>query len=67
MLFINVFIIIIIIIIIMIKVLSDTVSDMDSRHVVFVVPLDISAAFDTVDHKILVDRLENRNANFWNC
>ena len=42
----------------MIKVLSDIVSDMNSRRVVFVVLLDMSAVFDTVDHKILVDYLK---------
>ena len=48
----------------MIKVLSDMASDMDSRHVVFVVLLDMSAAFDNVDHIILVDRLKSRYAIF---
>ena len=46
----------------MIKVLSDIASDMDSRCIVFVVLLDMSAAFGTLDHTILVDRLENRYA-----
>lgn len=46
----------------LIKVLSDITTDIDSRRVAFVVLLDMSAAFDTVDHDILLDRLEMRYA-----
>ncbi len=46
----------------LIKVCSDIVSDIDSRRVVLVALLDMSAAFDTVDHAILLDRLTQRYA-----
>ena len=46
----------------LIKVTKDIISEMDSKRVVLMVLLDMSAAFDTVDHKILLSRLEKRFA-----
>ena len=40
------------------KVQSDILSNMDNQEVVLLVMLDLSAAFDTIDHRILLDILE---------
>ena len=42
------------------KVKNDILMKMDNGQVVMLVLLDLSAAFDTIDHKILLKRLENR-------
>ena len=42
------------------KVQSDILMQMDKGKVVMVVLLDLSAAFDTIDHEILLNRLRNR-------
>ena len=42
------------------KVHNDILESMDKRNVVFLVLLDLSAAFDTVDHNILLNRLKYR-------
>ena len=41
------------------KVKADILKAMDNQEVTCLVLLDLSAAFDTVDHKILLERLEN--------
>uniref|UniRef100_A0A3B1J4V1 Reverse transcriptase domain-containing protein n=1 Tax=Astyanax mexicanus TaxID=7994 RepID=A0A3B1J4V1_ASTMX len=43
----------------LIKVLNDIRLNTDSGRMSVLVLLDLSAAFDTVDHRILLDRLEN--------
>ena len=43
----------------LIKVLNDIRLNTDSGKISVLVLLDLSAAFDTVDHSILIDRLEN--------
>jgi len=42
----------------LVKVLSDILDAADSRQVTLLGLLDLSAAFDTVDHGILLRRLE---------
>ena len=41
----------------LLRVKTDIMTQMDKGKAVFVVLLDLSAAFDTVDHQILLDRL----------
>ena len=42
----------------MLKVFSDIIDAMDKGHLALLSLLDLSAAFDTVDHSILSERLE---------
>ena len=42
---------------VLLKVINDLLLECDNGKVVFLTMLDLSAAFDTVDHKILVQRL----------
>ena len=44
----------------LIKVTDDIMNGIDSKIVVFVVLLDLSAAFDTVDHFVLLSCLHHR-------
>ena len=41
------------------KILDDIIGSIDSGHVVALVSLDTSAAFDSVTHGVLVQRLED--------
>ena len=41
----------------LVKVANDILLNMNSQHVTLLVLLDLTAAFDTVDHKILLRRL----------
>ncbi len=43
----------------LIKIINDSILYTDSGKISVLVPLDLSAAFDTVDHNILLERLEN--------
>jgi exonuclease III len=43
----------------LIKVQNDILTSIDQHGVVILVMLDLSAAFDTIDHDILFDRMEN--------
>ena len=44
----------------LLKVKNDLLMNMDNQHVTLLVLLDLSAAFDTVSHDILFDRLNTR-------
>jgi hypothetical protein len=46
----------------LLKVKSDILNAVDRQEVVLFVLLDLSAAFDTVDHKILLNRLHIRDS-----
>ena len=41
----------------MLKIFNDVLLELDERNVVFLTLLDLSAAFDTDDHNILLNRL----------
>jgi len=43
----------------LLKVHNDIMKSLDNNEVAMLVMLDLSAAFDTIDHKILVDRLSD--------
>ena len=43
----------------LLKVRNDILMNMDMGHVTLLVLLDLSAAFDTVDHDILIHRLQS--------
>ena len=43
----------------LIKVMNDILLNMNSQHVTMLILLDLSAAFDTVDHRILLERLSD--------
>ena len=43
----------------LIKVMNDILLKMNSQHVTMLILLDLSAAFDTVDHRILLGRLSD--------
>ena len=44
---------------VLLKVMNDILLKMNSQHVTLLVMLDLSAAFDTVNHKILLERLQH--------
>ena len=43
----------------LVRVHNDILVAIDKRHFVMLLPLDLSAAFDTVDHDILLIRLHS--------
>ena len=45
---------------VLLKVTNDILTSLDTGHEVLLVLLDLSAAFDTVDHTLLLDRLQTR-------
>ena len=51
----------------MVRIKNDFLSALDDGNAILVVCLDLSAAFDTVDHEILLTRLEKRIGITGNC
>lgn len=52
----------------LIKVQNDILMNMDHQHVTLLVLLDFSAAFDTIDHQVLLNRLRlSFGRNTWIC
>jgi hypothetical protein len=43
----------------LLKIINDLLIALDKRNIAFLTLLDLSAAFDTIDHSILLKRLEN--------
>ena len=43
----------------LLRVQNDILTNMDNQSVTILVLLDLSAAFDTIDHQVLLDRMEN--------
>ncbi len=43
----------------LLKLQSDIIGQLDNRHVVALILLDLSSAFDTIDHNVLLDRLHD--------
>ena len=43
----------------LVKVHNDILTSIDQHRIAILVMLDLSAAFDTIDHDILVSRMEN--------
>ena len=44
----------------LLKVKNDLLVNMNKQHVTLLIQLDLSAAFDTIDHKVLIDCLNTR-------
>ena len=43
----------------LLRVKNEILMALDNQHCVLLILLDLSAAFDTVDHAVLLERLEN--------
>lgn len=51
----------------LVKVINDLFVAADTGSPSILILLDLSAAFDTVDHTILLECLREHTANLWDC
>ena len=51
----------------LLRVRNDILLNINNQHVTLLVFLNLNAAFDTIDHTVLPQRLEDKFGVQWNC